>query len=300
MNKLSTSYQVKWTNNQIFDPQKLDLIDKTVNLHKDFNNVMSSAASCFNVLSCLTKDELKCFLNSFNLEIDKILDFPSNADVQGQIYQDQGNVIFEWIGPKKSPLYEVGGSRGLNRTSVDAYVLALINGKITQIIIEWKFTESYSDQSQLQRFSGLRGVERLRRYSTCLAKLRKSHNVPFKFNDEGGLGLFDFGYEPFYQLLRMTLLAKLTTPLKIGEYNVEDYRVVHLSHSDNDKLNILEVSKIKYCPSLAKYSGCNIHDVWIDLLTDDEKFKFKSGYWNKSLNCCAGQKLRDYLKERYE
>ena len=98
----------------------------------------------------------------------------------------------------------------------------------------------------------------------------------------------------------MTLLAKLTTPLKIGEYNVEDYRVVHLSHSDNDKLNILEVSKIKYCPSLAKYSGCNIHDVWIDLLTDDEKFKFKSGYWNKSLNCCAGQKLRDYLKERYE
>ena len=44
---------------------------------------------------------------------------------------------------------------------------------------------------------------------------------------EGGFGVHDLGYEPYFQLLRITLLAKLTTPFKFDNGpTVEDYRVV--------------------------------------------------------------------------
>ena len=72
--------------------------------------------------------------------IETIIEFPSNSDVGGQIYKDKGCVVFEWIGPKKSPINEKGGGRGQNRTSIDAYVIAKIKGKISindeRIVVE--------------------------------------------------------------------------------------------------------------------------------------------------------------------
>lgn len=300
MNKLDDSFQKNWINNQLFDPKKLDSISKSVKLHTEINNVRSSAAACLNVLQNLSKHELFAFLNQFDLEIEEIIQFPTNANVLGEIYDDKGYVVFEWIGPQKSPINEKAGKRGLNRTSIDAFVLAKINNKITQILIEWKFTESYSAKEQLQRFSGLAGNERLRRYSNIIAKLRKTNEVPFNFEEEGGLGIFDFGYEPFYQLMRMTLLAKMTTPISIDHYKIEDYRILHLSHSENQRLNILEDSKLKYCPYLKKYNGADLHQTWTDLLSNQEKDKFKHGFWNLALDKIQNQTLKQYLTDRYK
>ncbi|SDZ94135.1 hypothetical protein SAMN05216365_12542 [Porphyromonadaceae bacterium NLAE-zl-C104] len=122
---------------------------------------------------------------------------------------------------QKSPINEKGGCRGQNRTSVDAYLLAKIKGRVTQIFIEWKFTENYNSGKHLHNFGGLKGVERARRYSSILAKQRKKL-FPFCFSEEDNIGIFDFSYEPFYQLLRMTLLAKETTPVTFGNLEIED------------------------------------------------------------------------------
>jgi hypothetical protein len=130
--------------------------------------------------------------------------------------------------------------------------------------------------------------------------LRKENKVPFRFVYEGGIGLFDFGYEPFYQLLRMTLLAKMTTPLEIGNFNVEDYRILHLSHSDNTRLNILEDSKIKFCPHLHEFRGKELHNTWIQLLSENDIPRFKFGYWNLALDEIQNKALKDYLIERYK
>ena len=129
--------------------------------------------------------------------------------------------------------------------------------------------------------------------------MRNSKDFPFRFNNVGGIGLYDFGYEPFYQLLRMTLLAKMTTPIMIGKHSIQDYRILHITHSDNSKLNILSKSNIKFCPGLINYQGMNIHEVWLDLLSDYEKNKFRAGYWNQSLDLITDNDLKNYLIERY-
>ena len=300
MKKLSETYQKKWINNHLYNDKIINNIDASVQLHKDIKSGVSSAAACINVLGNLSKPDLLNYLNRFNLNIDEIFEFPNQSNVGGEVYNDKGFVVFEWIGPKKSPIFENRGKRGSQRTSVDGFVIAKIDNKLTQIFIEWKFTETYTSIDEIQKFAGLRGNERLKRYSSCLAKLRNSKDFPFRLNNVGGIGLYDFGYEPFYQLLRMTLLAKMTTPIMIGKHSIQDYRILHITHSDNSKLNILSKSNIKFCPGLINYQGKNIHEVWLNLLSDYEKNKFRSGYWNQSLDLITDNDLKNYLIERYK
>ena len=255
---LSHTYQLQWKDNNLFDPKVKDNIGKKVQLHAEIDNACSSAAACLNVMGDLNKypNDLLNFLNGFELNIQELIPFPTGISLGKEIYDDIGYVIFEWIGSSKSTINEVGGSRGQRKTSIDAFILGLIDNKVTQILIEWKFTESYSAQEQLQRFAGLRGIERIRRYSSVLKKMRGKDIFPFNMSTEGGLGLYDLGYEPFYQLLRMHLLAKTTTPLKLNDkILIQDYRIVHLSHSENKELNILKENQIKLCPGLMKYEG---------------------------------------------
>lgn len=210
-------------------------------------------------------------------------------------------LIYEWIGPKISPIYEVDGGRGDKRTSIDAFLLAIINGKLTQILMEWKFTETYLKPEYLNRFSGIRGNERLIRYTTVLAELRKSADFPFKMQEEGGWGLADLGYEPIYQLLRMTLLARKNTPIKLLENLViEDYRILHLTHSFNQKFNELPQQIIQHHNSLFENVSTNFHRHWSEnILAETETQKFKFGYWDKAVSAISEDSLRDYLTERY-
>jgi len=300
---LSETFQRKWKDQPIYDTAILAKIDNGVQLHTEIRNVRSSAAACINTIGNIAKNkkDLMFFLNSFNLGVEDIISFPKGVTVGDLIYNDSGNVIFEWIGPKKSPLNEGRGKRGQYRTSVDAYILGVISGKVTQLLIEWKFTETYNGSAQLQRFAGIAGNERLRRYSLCLAKLRKLHDFPFRMNDEGGFGLHDLGYEPYYQLLRMTLLAKLTTPFEFDNgLRIEDYRIIHLFHSQNDRLNILSKKHLSFSPGLWQHSGKSLHKVWKDsILSENEASKFCYGYWNEAIGIISDGKLRKYLAERY-
>jgi hypothetical protein len=302
MDKLTIDFQKQFKDDPIYDRSVFANIDKGAKLHDQTEgNPLSSAAACLNVLGSMmnSPDELKRFLNTFGLNIRQLLAFPSGADVGGLKYNDKGYVVFEWIGPKESPINEWGGGRGQNRTSIDAYVIAEINGTITQLFIEWKFTEGKSWPLALERFSGLQGLERLRRYADILTQWRGTPDFPFNFQEDGGLGICDFSVDHLYQLLRMTLLAKKTTPIRVGGIDIKDYRIIHLSHSQNDKIRILQKQYLKYSPGLEAYVGHPFHDTWRSILSEKERGKFTGGSWDLSLNSITDAKLRDFLLERY-
>jgi tRNA A22 N-methylase len=83
----------------------------------------------------------------------------------------------------------------------------------------------------------------------------------------------------------MTLLAKRTTPLSLtNEINIEDYRILHLTHSKNIELNRLCQNHIKYSPGLLAFKDEEIHAVWKDqILTLEEAEKFAWGYWDEEM-----------------
>lgn len=304
LSKLTHQFQDTYTANKthIYNDDVFKHIDPVVKIHDEASgNALSSAAACLNVLGSLAQmpNDLLAYLQAMNIPATKLYPFPAGANVGGEIYNDSGYVVFEWIGPKSSTINERDGKRGMNRTSVDAYILCEIDGKVTQLIIEWKFTEGNSRPLALNRFAGLKGMERLRRYSSVLAKLRTKKDFPFAFSDEDGIGLHDFSPDHLLQLLRMTLLAKTTTPITIGTLQVEDYRIIHLSHSQNDDINILLNKYVAYSPGLQKYAGQKFHDVWKDLLSDSEKPKFIGAHWNLALGVIQDAPLRNYLMARY-
>jgi hypothetical protein len=301
MNKLSAEIQQAFADRNIYDESVLGRIDSEAKLHAETrSNPLSSAASCQNVLGSLAddKEDLRGFLNALGLGVTKVYEFPSGVDVGRQVYNDRGCVVFEWIGPKASPINEKGGGRGLNRTSVDAFIIAEIDGVVTQLLIEWKFTEGKSRPIVLNKFGGLKGVERLRRYASVLAEMRGT-GFPFAFSEEGGIGLQDFSADHFYQLLRMTLLARMTTPMRIGDIEVEDYRVVHLSHSGNDKINIVQPEYAKYCPGIQGMVGKGFYETWKSMLVPEEQKKFLAAHWDYGLKSIKDKDLREYLQERY-
>lgn len=301
MNKLKDDFQKEYSKKQFVYENILKGISTNVKFHNALMNVRSSAAACLNVLVYLNHNpnDIIPFFNQIGLNIQKVIDFPQNVVYEGERYDDEGPIVFEWIGPKKSPINEKGGSRGQSRTSIDAYMLAEVNGKITQLFIEWKFTEIYNSVSYTHKFGGKKGIERLRRYSDILAKLRKG-NFPFKFNEEDKIGLSDFSYEPFYQLLRMTLLAKMTTPINLNSLRIDDYKIIHLAHSENKKLNFLSKTHLKYSPGLKRFIDNSLHDTWIELLDDQEKEHHVMEFWNKALNVLSTNEDKEYLVQRYE
>jgi hypothetical protein len=301
MTKLSLDFQKKFSDKLIFDRSVLDRIDPTAKLHDEaLRHPLSSAGACLNVLGSLGSDKetMTAYLNSFGFGITKVFDFPTGANVGDQVYNDRGCVVFEWIGPTESPINERGGGRGLNKTSIDAYVIAEIDGKVTQLLIEWKLTEGESRPIALNKFSGLRGIERVRRYSSILSEMR-GPDFPFAFSEEGGLGIQDFSTDHLYQLLRMTLLARKTTPLVVGPLHIEDYRIAHLSHSANQKINVIQPEYAKNCPGLQATVGKPFHEVWPSLLAPEERGRFIAGYWDQGLSAITDQALREYLQARY-
>ena len=309
MNKLTVEFQQRFSTNLIFAPSVFDRIDRVTKLHEETkDHPLSSSAACLNVIGSMADDPggLIKFLRSFGLEIEELYEFPFGASFGNRVYQDKGYAIFEWIGPQESPINEMGGGRGQNRTSVDAFLVGRVNGKTTQILIEWKFTEGLSRDLALGRFCGGQGIERLKRYSLVLAELRKRRDLPFDFDDEfrpsapmSSVGMYDFSPDHLYQLLRLTLLAKTTVGMALGKHSFEDYRIVHLTHSQNNRINILHPEYLILSPGLKQFSGQQLHEVWKKLLSPGGRERFVHGHWDSAINAIENEELRSYLSERY-
>ncbi|MEI8390526.1 MAG: hypothetical protein WCG23_11670 [bacterium] len=307
---LTKDYQEKWQGNNLISPKMWGILKKNrITAHTGINSPISSQACCMNFwypfIAEEQKENLRDFLEVFGIKAEKILSFKPNSTFYDCVYPDSGNVLFEWIGPIRSPIGENDGyMRGCHRTSIDAYILAKVNGKNTQILIEWKFTESYASRHNTGKFLGAKGIERLARYAPIIAKEREYGNeILFNMQEMDTWGLYDICYEPFYQLLRQHLLAQQTLGVKFGDHYVEDYIVMHLSHSQNKKLNVLTASQAEYSKGFEKYIGQEIHEIWHSLLSESHKHRFIGEYWDLCFQKYdAPPELKpwsNYISERY-
>ena len=104
-------------------------------------------------------------------------------------------VELEWIGPDHALEGPSVKSRGANSTSVDAFMVAETNAGRRAYLMEWKYVEEYRTEDKGQ---GRSGETRRARYAHLYADSPSFNGkVPFDA----------WLFEPFYQLLRLRLLA---------------------------------------------------------------------------------------------
>jgi hypothetical protein len=170
-----------------------------------------------------------------------------DAEVETAEMVDDGFVEFEFIGEKKY-LGERSFTRGANCTSVDAAMIGRMkDGKKKLFLIEWKYTEVYSNEDKY-----------IPERSSVYDDLIIAEDSPF----ESSIKPSAFYFEPFYQLMRQTLLGQQCA--RHADHGVSDYVHVHVVPEKNKEL----LGKIT-SPEL---SGKNIHDVWEKVLKDKLKF----------------------------
>jgi hypothetical protein len=147
----------------------------------------SSQVACVNHLEPARDDEEVALTVARNL---------SSNVVAVRDTGEGGYVAFEWIG-KNTYLNEPGAHvRGANVTSLDAMMrVTLDTGDHALLVIEWKYLESYSAASVE---TSRRGTDRVATYRALI----EAADSPLASGDPKRLF-----YEPYYQLLRQTLLA---------------------------------------------------------------------------------------------
>ena len=135
-------------------------------------------------------------------------------------------LAFEWIGTRNY-LGEVGSRcRGANATSADfAFRFRRHDGRVQLVLGEWKYTECYS--APLPPLGEINAT-RLRVYRDAFKRWRA---------DQPGVPPYEsFFADPFYQLMRLTLLAReMERAHKAGdgEMGAEIVSVVHVSPEAN-------------------------------------------------------------------
>lgn len=230
--------------------------DKSIKWHhghndKPSNHLCDSQVCCVNFLFPFA-DKPQA-LKSLLLPI-----FPSIAEMLPVEHEQY--VAFEWIGDEDY-LNENGRrkkrTRGANATSSDAIVLFKTDAGIRHVVlIEWKYTESYSRTSIATSKSGTDRTQIYRKfYDKTDCNIDKSHD---NYNE--------FFYEPFYQLLRQQLLAQAMERVK--ELGADIVSVLHIAPNANH--NFKKVTSLH----LGAY-GSSPTEIWSKFVTEG---RFKSVY----------------------
>ena len=169
-------------------------------------NMASSQVACVNFLLPLasTPDALAAAIGAIDDDVERIIDIRHGGALSP--------VEFEWIGLRES--LEGGTTRGANNTSVDAFVISETSGGRRAYLMEWKYVEEY--QYGDDKGVGTKGATRRRRYSDLYSADSSA------FTDE--VPMSELLYEPFYQLMRLRLLADRMVANR--ELDVTDAKVV--------------------------------------------------------------------------
>lgn len=170
-----------------------------------------------------------------------------NPNIVEALIIDDGFIEFEYIGEKQY-LKEKTFTRGANCTSIDAVMLGLTStsNKI-MFLIEWKYTEIYKREN-------LYIPERSAVYDSLIIQ----SDSPFII----GTNPKCFYYEPFYQMMRQTLLGWLFS--KSPEMTCDSCINVHVIPKDN-----VELKENITSPTL---SGHDIHDAWKSILKEPDSY----------------------------
>ena len=152
-------------------------------------NMASSQIACVNFLLPLIyiPGALTAVLQAIDDDVTGVVDI----EHQGT----SSPVELEWIGLDHALEGPSVKSRGANSTSVDAFMVAETPGGRRAYLMEWKYVEEYRTEDKGQ---GRQGETRRRRYAHLYEEsLSFNGKVPFNA----------WLFEPFYQILRLRLLA---------------------------------------------------------------------------------------------
>lgn len=231
-----TEYEIIWH----------DVINK-----KPSNHLCDSMVSCVNFLFSFADKPmaLKELFRPLFPTIEKIL----------PMEKDGLFLALEWIG-KENYLGERGGkrgrrTRGAHYTSADAAVMFQCKDKKKQIVlIEWKYTESYSPTSLMISRSG---IDRTKIYE----HLFQREDFPLK---KELLPSFDsLFYEPFYQFMRQQALAHEME--RFRELDAEVVSLLHIAPAMNKEFQRVT------SPPLAEL-GETVIQIWKDLQRIPNRF----------------------------
>ena len=236
-------------------------------------HLLSSQIACLNHLFPFRNDKR----NALNILKNINSDFKEALPV---VEKGKGYVEFEVV--SKMPYLNEGTQiRGAICTSVDAMMLGIRNNKRIMVLIEWKYTESYR-KSYKQK--GKAGKTRASRYNHLIG----NDNSPFKKE----IDIKNYYYEPFYQLMRQTLLAWLMTNHK----NVESIKADDWLHIDVIPENNNKLRENYHSHNLPEG---DIEKAWRSVLKESSKYKVISPK-NLLLNVLTNQnELYKYLNKRY-
>ena len=204
--------------------------------------------------------------------------------------EDKRYIAFEWIGDinylKEEPRIGESRKRGAGNTSIDAMMMyESLNGKKVMLLIETKYSESYGISYKRFRSDG---SDRIENYQEFFSSPSGPINLELAPN------LADFLYEPFYQLLRHSLLASQI--MKTGKPKVSRVQVAHITVTGNRDL--LTVTS----PRLRSLGG-STYEVWTKLLKDPSTFSLISAEaFFRSINLESYRELEPwalFMKSRY-
>jgi hypothetical protein len=246
-------------------------------------HLVSSQVACVNHLFLLR--QRKDLATTVLRQIDK--------DIISAERLDDGFVEFEVIG-KKNYLGERQHTRGANATSIDAVMLGRKAKKNILVSIEWKYTENYDGKC-------LYGTKEKHPRPDIYNPLMEEQDCPIdrdkveKLDKEPFKALY---YEPFYQLMRQTLLS--WKMVDANEYGADEY--IHLHIVPDDNIEMLKGVTSRDLQIIDGYDDpLDMEDAWNRVLKQPSKYKRISPQnFFKPLNREKDAKsLLKYLKERY-
>ena len=170
-------------------------------------NMASSQIACVNFLLPLAEipGALAAVVHAIDSDARDIVDIRHEGNTSP--------VEFEWIGLERS-LEGSPGPRGSHNTSVDAFVIADTGAVRRAYLMEWKYVEDYKSAKDMGL--GAMGETRRGRYAGRYAAGSSAFN--------GAVPMSELLYDPFYQLMRLRLLAdRMVTD---GELGVSEAKVV--------------------------------------------------------------------------
>jgi hypothetical protein len=225
------------------------------------NHLSSSQVQCANALAPFVSfpDALARVLGTV-LDVAEVLPFDASTS---SLFDRTDHVVFEWVGLENhlNEWQGKSGTRGANNTSADAAVrYRTSSGDIELALIEWKYTEQYLGHE----LSGgdTKNAVRRARYAPLLA----DEDSPIRIDL---VGLDDLMVEPFYQLMRLQLMAwRMEATHELGSDRV---RVVYMVPLTNG-----ELWRSFNRPSLRALAGPSgsVLDAWRALLRRPDRFVY--------------------------
>lgn len=252
------------------------------------NHLCCSQSACVNALAPMMRDA-DLLARSFSVFIPELAE-PILFDADDS-FPNGGKPLlaFEWTG-KDNYLGETNwGTRGANATSADfGFRFRRFDGRVQLVLGEWKYTEFYSDP--LKDPAKLNPTQ-LRVYREAFDRWnkRQSDLPPYE----------TFFAEPFYQLMRQSLLAmemELARKSGPGEMEADVVTVVHVSPKANREYATSFTS-----PTMARY-GRTVTAAWANLAPPDRFTAISLESLLTTIDHAAGQQHRrwaDWLLDRY-